>query len=107
MIKLRAWIAIVAGTFVAVLVVWVWTYIAHQSTVEGAILCSIATRGVFLNRIYASFALLILCGLLAAANGVVMLRSGRPNLITNVAVIVLFIAAIAVGANGANACTPT
>jgi len=105
--KFQSWVAIVAGAFVVVLMVAIWIYIARQSTVPGAILCDLATRGQFLSRIYVAFALLVLCGLLAIVIGIWQLGSGRTNWRFGVAIFVLFIAACIVGANGAAACNPS
>jgi hypothetical protein len=104
--KRLGWIAIVAGAFVVILTAAIWIYMVRQSAIPGAILCDLVTRDQFLSRIYVAFALVVVCGLLAIADGIGQLRSGAPNWMLKVSIFALFIVACVVGASGATACNP-
>ena len=103
----RGWVAIVAGVFIVILLTWIWIFIAHAAATPGGILCNDAARDRFLGQIYVSFAMIIACGLLAIVSGIRMVRTGRTSWPFGVALIVLFIAACFIAANGTAACGPS
>ena len=86
MIKVRGWIALIAGIFLVVIMTGIWLFIASH-VASGTV--HLPTVG----QLYIGFALIIGGGFLAIANGVWMLRKGRPNLAVGVVMIILFVAA--------------
>ena len=86
MIKVRGWVALIAGIFLVVIVTGIWLFIAAHVASGTA---NLPTAG----QLYIGFALIIGGGFLAIANGTWMLWKGRPNLPVGIVMIVLFVAA--------------
>jgi hypothetical protein len=86
MIKVRGWIALIAGIFLVVIVTCIWVFIASHVTSGTA---NLQTAG----QLYIGFALIIVGGFLAIANGAWMLWKGRPNFAVAIVMIILFVAA--------------
>src|ERR1700733_12518546 len=86
MIKVRGWIALIAGIFLIVIMTGIWLFIASHVASGTAHLPTV-------GQLYIGFALIIGGGFLAIANGVWMLRKGRPNLAVGIFMIILFVAA--------------
>jgi hypothetical protein len=86
MIKVRGWVALIAGIFLVVIMTCIWVFIASHVASGTA---SLPTAG----QLYIGFALIIGGGFLAIASGVWTLWKGRPNLPVGIVMIVLFVAA--------------
>jgi len=86
MIKVRGWIALIAGIFLVVIMTGIWLFIASHIASGTA---NLPTAG----QLYIGFALIIGGGFLAIGNGVWMLWKGRPNLAVAIVMIILFVAA--------------
>ncbi|MBV9149904.1 MAG: PQQ-like beta-propeller repeat protein, partial [Candidatus Eremiobacteraeota bacterium] len=93
-----------AGLFIVILLTWIWMFIAHAAATPGGILCGAAARNKFLGELYVSFAMIIVCGLLAIVSGIRIVRTGRTSWTFGIALIALFIAACFVAVNGTAAC---
>jgi hypothetical protein len=86
MIKVRGWIALIAGIFLVVIMTCIWLFIASHVAAGTA---NLPTAG----QLYIGFALIIGGGFLAIANGGSMLWKGHPNLAVAIVMIILFVAA--------------
>jgi hypothetical protein len=106
MVRVRGWMAVVIGAFLVIMMAWLAMWMSNQSA-HGNILCDAAEKGLFLARVYTAFALIAACGLMSAASGIVLVRTGRTNWRVAVAMVVLFLAACYFGASGAAACGST
>ncbi len=90
--KGRARVTLVAGAFIVVLMSAVWIFVANL--LAGQHERYDAATAAFLGRMYVSFAIVIVCGILGVVNGMLQLKNGRSNIALSIAIIVLFAAAI-------------
>ena len=90
--KGRGWFALVSGLFIIALMSWIWFFLA-RAIADHRITPMNAGNASFLGTMFVAFALIIGCGLIGIAQGVVMIRTGRRNRTLSIVVLVLFLAA--------------
>jgi hypothetical protein len=92
--KRRGYVAVGAGVFIVVVMSAVWLWLAwlagtHQLEMT-------PDFAVFLGKLYVGFALVIVCGVIGIVNGIFVVRNGRSNVALLVALIVIFLSALAI-----------
>jgi hypothetical protein len=104
--KMRGWVALVAGLFLVLLISAVWVYVGRLFSAQGVVDRDVATAQ-FAGRTYVAFALVLVSGLLGVANGIWQIRTGCRNRVLVFAMLVMFAAAIGVAVIGSNAYHPS
>ena len=101
----RGWIAFGAGVFLVVLIAGLWIWVDRLFIASGAPARDPAAAQ-FIARINVVFGLVLVAGLLGAANGWIMARSGLRNFPLMVGMLVVFVGALILGFMASNGYQP-
>jgi amino acid transporter len=91
--RAQAWVALVAGVFIVVLMSGTWFFVA-KVVAENQIASHNPDDARFLGQVFTAFALILVTGFLGIANAIGQLRTGRRNRILTIAMFVMFLAAL-------------
>jgi hypothetical protein len=104
--KRRGYVAVGAGVFIVVVMAGVWLWLAWLFATNPS---SATSPGFpeFLGKLYIGFALVIVCGVIGIANGILVVRNGRSNIPLLVAMIVIFLSALVIMYRASQALPPS